>query len=67
MDNIILRVLKDILISIITGVVFGLMKYILGDPVDLKEIIIVSVTYFFAYLLISYIAPKLRKIFGFKK
>lgn len=66
MKKIIKRVLKYLFMSILFGVLYGIINYWTNTVVEIKELIITTFVYFIVLCLMSSVAPYLRKLFGYE-
>jgi hypothetical protein len=66
MKKIINSFLKYLIISIICGVLYGIINYCTNTVVDIKEIAISSVILFIFLCLLVLIGPFLRKLLGYE-
>jgi ribose/xylose/arabinose/galactoside ABC-type transport system permease subunit len=60
------RVLKYLFMSILFGVLYGIINYWTNTVVEIKELILTTFVYFIVLCLIALIGPFLRKLFGYE-
>ncbi len=61
-----IKFLKYLIMSIAFGVLYGLINYWANKEIKIKELIITTFSYFIVLCLMAFLAPYLRKLFGFE-
>jgi len=54
-------IIKYLLLSVFTTVVYGLLNYFTGKEVHLQQLVLHAVLLFVCFCLLAFVAPRLRK------